>query len=253
MAWLHHAYQWGIDRSLVAENPCRLFVRSSKKGGQRLHERPAPEQVWTDTELTKLSEKLGAHILVPLVALLTGLRQDEQFSLRKDRIDWDRQCAILEDPKAGVSQIVYLNADALAILRYQAAQSGDSPFLYPSPRWPMTKPMSGKAWYALYFKPAAERAGLVIGRQHGKTWHTLRHSFADRLLDLNVHLKDVQGAGRWESMAAMMRYLKKRQDRVKAGVALLESPIALDSLIGTDTKPTLMTRLNKEDDANLLK
>ena len=40
-------------------------------------------------------------------------------------------------------------------------------------------------------------------------------------------------------MAAMTRYLKKRQERVAAGVALLQSPIALDTVLGTDSKPTL--------------
>lgn len=227
------------DRAFTTENPCRLFVRSAKKGGQRFAEKPAPDQVWTDDDLQRLSVELGEHILVPLLALLTGLRQEEQFSIRKDHIEWDRGCLTLDDPKAGVSQVAYLSQDALKLLRHQAAKSGESPFLYPSPRWPMDKPMNGKSWYALYFKPAARRAGLTIGRQHGKTWHTLRHSFADRLLDLKVHIKDVQGAGRWESMAAMTRYLKKRQERVAAGVALLQSPIALDTVLGTDSKPTL--------------
>ena len=239
VSWLHHVYQWAIDRAFTTENPCRLFVRSAKKGGQRFAEKPAPDQVWTDDDLQRLSVELGEHILVPLLALLTGLRQEEQFSIRKDHIEWDRGCLTLDDPKAGVSQVAYLSQDALKLLRHQAAKSGESPFLYPSPRWPMDKPMNGKSWYALYFKPAARRAGLTIGRQHGKTWHTLRHSFADRLLDLKVHIKDVQGAGRWESMAAMTRYLKKRQERVAAGVALLQSPIALDTVLGTDSKPTL--------------
>lgn len=235
VAWLHHLYNWSIDREICQTNPCRLFVRSHKKGGQKFAEAPAPDHVWSDDDLRLLVRELGEHILVPLFALLSGLRQREQFELRKDRIDWQRGCAYLDDPKAGTSQVVYFNADALRILRYQASKSGASPFVYPSPRWPMDQPMSGKSWYALYFKPAATRAGLVIGRAKGKTWHTLRHSFADRLLDLKVHIKDVQGAGRWESMQAMTRYLKKRQERVAAGVALLQSPIPLDTLIGTDT------------------
>jgi len=40
-------------------------------------------------------------------------------------------------------------------------------------------------------------------------------------------------------MAAMTRYLEKPQDHVAAGVALLKSPIALKTLIGTSSKPTL--------------
>ena len=246
VAWLHHVYRWGIDRELVTVNPCRLFVTSPKKGGAKLPEPPPPEQTWTDTELDALSEELGAQILVPLLALLTGLRRGEQFSLQKDRLNLEKGFGYLDDPKAGEPQIVYFNDDAIKILRYLIAQSGESPFVLPSPRWPMRRHRNAQSWYADVFTPAAIRAGLTIGRKHGKTWHTLRHSYANRLLDLKVHIKDVQDAGRWESWQAMMRYLKTRKDRVHAAVQLLKSPIDLADFIGTATKSTL-TRKRKSE------
>ena len=239
VAWLHHVYRWGKDRELLTTNPCRLFVTSQKKGGAKLPEPRPPEQTWSDDELDQLSDELGEEILVPLLALLTGLRRGEQFDIRKDRLNLDKGFGYLDDPKAGQPQIVYFNDDAITILRYLIARSGESPFVLPSPRWPMQQPRNAQSWYADVFKPAAIRAGLTIGRQHGKTWHTLRHSFADRLLDLKVHIKDVQDAGRWESWQAMMRYLKTRRDRVQAGVQLLKSPIDITHFIGTATKPTL--------------
>jgi integrase len=227
VSWYHHVLQILVDQDSLTRNPCRQFIRSVRKGGQRFVERPAPEQVWSDAELLMLSEELGDQMLYPLFAILTGLRQGEQFRLRKDQLDLQQGFGYLGQTKANEGQPFALNADAIDIARLLMAKAPDSPFLFPSPRWPKTKPMSAKHWYRCTFKPACQRAGIILSRKDGKTWHTLRHSFADRLVEQKVHIHEVQQAGRWNSAQAMGRYLKKRRDRVAAGVALLKSPIPL--------------------------
>ncbi len=227
-AWLHHVYRLEIEVERLVKNPCRVFVRSHIRGGQKLPERPAPDAVWTDADLAKIEQELGREgMLYPLLAILTGLRQDEQFALKKRDIDLRRRIGSLHDPKAGKNQIFHINDDAARIFEYFFAKSGESPFVFPSPRWPMTEHMQGQHWYQMHFKPACRRAGLVLGRKEGKTWHTLRHSFADRLADLAVPILDIQEAGRWSSWQAMRRYVKKSNPRVQAAVQKLKLPAAL--------------------------
>lgn len=235
VGWLHHVYRVEIEAERLAKNPCRLFVRAAVRGGQRLPERPAPDVVWTDEELARLAEELGDGMLYPLLAMLTGLRQEEQFSLRKDAIDLERRIGSLHNPKAGTNQVFHINDDAARILAYLITKSGDSPFLFPSPRWPMTKPMSAQHWYAFTFKPACRHAGIEIDRQKGRTWHTLRHSFADRLSQL-APILDVQEAGRWGSWQSMRRYMKRNNQRASSAVQQLKSPIPLDPFLSRSRK-----------------
>lgn len=231
-AWLHHVYRLEIEVERLAKNPCRVFVRSHIRGGQKLPERPAPDAVWTDADLTKIERELGREgMLYPLLAILTGLRQDEQFALKKRDIDLTQRIGSLHDPKAGKNQIFHINDDAARIFDYFIAKSGESPFVFPSRRWPLTEHMQGQHWYAMHFKPACRRAGIVLGRKEGKTWHTLRHSFADRLANLAVPILDIQEAGRWSSWQAMRRYVKKSNPRVHAAVQQLKISSALAHLL----------------------
>lgn len=243
VAWLHHVFRLEIESERLVRNPCRVFVRSSVKGGQRFPERPAPDVVFTDEQLVALAKELREDILCPILAMLTGLRRDEQFALRKETLDLERRIGHLHDPKAGTNQVFHLNDDAVRIIEHFMRQSGDSPFLFPSRRWPMQRSMSGQHWYASRFKPAAARAGIEIDRRKGRTWHTLRHSFADRLVNLSVPILDVQEAGRWNSWAAMKRYVKKSNHRVQRAVNQLKSPIELDHFLTTETTSNLKDNL----------
>ncbi len=238
-AWYHHVFRLEVEADRLAKNPCRLFVRSSHQGGQRLPERPAPDVVWTDEQLDQLLKELGVDIAYPLLAMLTGLRREEQFSLRKDALDLERRIGWLHDTKSGANQVFHLNDDAVRIIRHFIRRSGDSPFLFPSRRWPHTKPMSGQHWYASVFKPACGRAGIVIDRKVGRTWHTLRHSFGDRLANLGVPVLDIQESGRWSSFQVMRRYLKKNNERVRAAVGKLKSPIKLDHFLYSDLEEAI--------------
>ncbi len=230
-AWLHHVLEQLVNRDELASNPSRVFVRSARKGGQKLVEPSAPEQVWTDEELRRIAKELGEQILFPLLAILTGLRQGEQFALRKDRIDLVRGTGYLDRTKGNEPQEFVINDDARRILAYFLAQSPtESPWVFPHRRW-RGQPMNGKGWYNWVFKPACARAGIVLSRKDGKTWHTLRHSFTDRLVEQGVHLHYIQQAGRWNSQQAMQRYLKRRPEQVRAGVGLLKSPLALEPIL----------------------
>jgi integrase len=65
---------WGVDRGLVAANPC---VR-----GGRLYHGSRAEKIWTDTDEAMFLERAPAHLHLPLLlALWTGQRQGDLLRL----------------------------------------------------------------------------------------------------------------------------------------------------------------------------
>lgn len=61
---------------------------------------------------------------------------------------------------------------------------------------------NGKPYHALRgFREACQRAGLS-----GVTPHTLRHTFATRLVENGVDLRTVQELGGWATLSLIQRY-----------------------------------------------
>jgi len=108
-----------------------------------------------------------------------------------------------------------LSDEAVALLRTR--EGNGSPWVFPHRRNPQ-QPMNGKSWYLHQFKPACARAGIALGRAKGKTWHTLRHTFAARLQEAGVPVGDIKDLGRWKSWKAMDRYLKRGTLRLREAI-----------------------------------
>jgi integrase len=64
----------------------------------------------------------------------------------------------------------------------------------------------------------------MISRKDGKTYHTLRHTFASRLQQKGVPVKDIKDLGRWKSCKAMDRYLKRDTARLRSAIDQLTAP-----------------------------
>ncbi len=96
--------------------------------------------------------------------LLTGCRKSEIVRLRKQEVSGD--CLHLVDSKTG-PRTVYLNAEARAII--DRRMSGNSAFLFPSPRDP-ERPLGGELalWYTIRKEAGIEDVRL----------HDLRHTYA---------------------------------------------------------------------------
>jgi len=128
------------------------------------------------------------------LAILTGMRQAEQFTLRWEHIDFDRGLITLPATKAGGVQYVKLNGEAKLILREldttaakaQAVAEAEaiagkrktspirSLWVFPSEN-PETH-VDPRNFYRRVYLPKVKETGL-----DGVTWHTLRHTFASRL------------------------------------------------------------------------
>lgn len=112
--------------------------------------------------------------LVIRLALVTGLRSGEQFSLRWEQIDWRTQTITLPKTKSGQPQYRLLSREAVDILANLKRRAHASPWVFPS-RTGATH-LIAKNFYHRQFLPAITKAKLPH-----LTWHHLRHTFASRL------------------------------------------------------------------------
>jgi integrase len=125
------------------------------------------------------------------VGIHTGLRiQAEALTLKWASVDLRRASLTVEAAyaKNGRTRTVLLNSTVLAVLkRLKETATSESVFPYPS--------------IGTSFRHAARRAKLP-----GVTPHTLRHTFASRLVMAGVDLRTVQELGGWQTLAMVERY-----------------------------------------------
>lgn len=140
------------------------------------------------------------------------MRKGEQFSLTWDQVDLVNKNIHLDKTKNGSSRYVRLNSRALSTfieLKHRHDRLGyaaDGPIFW------IKDP---SAW----FDPATKRAGI-----EGVTWHTLRHTFASRLVMRGVNLKTVQLLMGHKSIVMTARYAHLAARHERAAVELIVPP-----------------------------
>jgi integrase/recombinase XerD len=124
----------------------------------------------TPAELDQLLTATAEHIRPAIIlALETGLRKEELFSLTLSGIDFTRREIRLDHTKSGLPRRVPLSDKAIATIKVLLGQ----------PQRPSTPYLFAKADGSRFvdmkngFVAACKRAGLT-----GFRWHDLRHTFA---------------------------------------------------------------------------
>jgi len=205
MAWLRKVLNLAVRDGKLPSNPVtKLKAFKEPKGRTRF---------LTAEEEEKLMKALGS-VYAPWarLAILTGLRQEEQFTLRWTDVNLKRGLITLPATKAGDVQYVPLSEDAKAILHDLDAKAAvveaeaiahekkrRSEWVFPSEN-PATH-LDPRNFYRRVYLPAVEAAGL-----EDVTWHTLRHTFASRLAMSNHTEGTIATLLRHSSTALVRRY-----------------------------------------------
>jgi integrase len=163
-----------------------------------------------------------ADVLKPavLVALGTGLRRGEQFALEWPAVDFDAETIRVtgETSKSYESRDVPMNPEVKRVLRDWYMQHGrpkQGP-VFPGPRGHLTS--LKKSFYAVLTDAGINRNGAK-GRL---SWHSLRHTFATRLVARGVDVETIRELmGHAQVSTVINRYLHTEEKRKREAVALL--------------------------------
>jgi len=155
-----------VDAELIDSNPV-FRVRKFKPNNRRL-------RVLSDEEEVDLLATLEGNDLIRcivIVALNTGLRRGEIFSLKWSDVDFQRRRLIIRKTKASKERFVPMNATVRELLLSLPRLLTD--YVFPSPKTEGRLTDIKKSF----------RSAVDLAEVENLRFHDLRHTFATRLAD----------------------------------------------------------------------
>jgi len=191
LAFLRHVLNVAVRDGKLNNSPMAQ-VKFLKESPGRLRFLSLDEEV-------RLCEALGPpYESWVRLAILTGMRQMEQFSLRWEHVDLDRGLLTIPHTKAGGTRYVHLNAEGVTILKNMTSWMV-SQWVFPSKN--SGSHVDPRHFYARVFLPTMKRVGLET-----VTWHTLRHTFASRLAMAGATEQEIAACMGHSTTALVRRY-----------------------------------------------
>jgi integrase len=210
LALLKHMFNLAINWDLYAGlNPIRKvkFFQEVTQGFRVLH----PEE---ETRLLKHATPAIQDIII--YALNTGCRIGEIFALRWQNVDFEKELINVFAGKTQKVRVVPINKPVRRILDFWA--------------------LGRKNEYVFYNQKTGERfvdldAGLRLACEkaeiQGVTWHTLRHTFASRLLGRGVDIMTVKELLGHSTVTVTMCYTHSNLGSKPLAVRKLEGPATI--------------------------
>jgi integrase len=187
------AFTLALKDGKVEKNPARL-VTSRKENNWRIrYLLPAEEQ----RLIKAIMEHAPAQLPAFQIALHTGMRQGEQFSLTWDNVDFARKTIRLDETKNGHMREVPLNSVALAILKDLHKVRPDDGPVFRSSRRKAQGIRDPKKWWL---------HALAVAKVKNFRWHDLRHTFCSRLVQAGVDIRTVAELAGHRNISITMRY-----------------------------------------------
>jgi integrase len=153
---------------------------------------------------------------IAVFALNTGLRIGEILSLTWKSVDLENNLLSVFAHKTNKIRTVPINTDARRVLEYWAlGRKGEFVFYNHETGKPF---VDLKAGFAL----ACRKSGI-----EGVTWHTLRHTFASRLVTRGVDIVTVQQLLGHSTVTVTMRYTHTNLDAKRNATQKLEGLVTI--------------------------
>ena len=134
------------------------------------------------------------------IAILTGLKQSEQFSLRWRDVDLDRMALLLPQSSTGSVVSLQLAPAMLLVLRELKRVHPASIWVFPDLRAP-ARPANIHAFYVGRFESAIRRAGIPRC-----AWRDLRHTCGARLAQEGVSVREITAVMRQREVRMAYTY-----------------------------------------------
>ena len=215
-------FRVGIDNERIDRNPAAQIHRKTENNGRN---RFLSDKEEADLRRT-IQKRCPDQVATLDVALHTGVRASEQFTLKWSQVDFDRKILTLPKTKNGNIRHIPLNSVATSAFAALHAKRGSRDEVFPSPRKKGSPLVSAKGW----FNPALKDAGIK-----DFTWHCLRHSFASKLVMAGVDLRTIGELLGHKTLAMTMRYAHLAPAHNAAAVDKLVPNLTAKTGTGTDT------------------
>jgi len=197
-------FREGMRAGKVKANPARLIRRTKEPMGRvrflSFEEEARLRKAIAATLPGRIRDEGESAFAQLDVALHTGMRKSEQFTATWDQVDLEHGYIYLSMTKNGSDRFVTLNSAAVEVLkrlkkRHKELGLPSDSTLFHSKRDGLIK--NPRKWFAT----ALDQAKIA-----DVTWHTLRHTFASRLVMGGVDLKTVQELMGHKTIAMTARY-----------------------------------------------
>lgn len=211
-------YRLGIQNGKVKENPARL-VKHRQENNARVRWLSEEEEV----RLRAYLEAACPQFISELdLALHTGMRLGEMYSLTWDGVNLSRKVLTIPRSKNGEMRHVPLNSAAISALEaFKKRGDGTGKVI----RNEKGEALAGSRYW---FEPALKKAKI-----YRFSWHCLRHTFASRLVMRGVDIRTVQELMGHKSISMTVRYSHLAPKHTLAAVELLAGG---STAAPTDTK-----------------
>lgn len=211
--WLHQVFAHPINRQT---GPIKNPVDELKKYAEP---EPPPTIISPEQEhqlLAILERETPGSSGWARLAATTGLRQLELFHRRKTDVDLTHRTITVPRAKSlKKPKRVAFPDEALPILRRLLATPGPWLIHQQAPyQVDCDRPFPVRQWYKTHFRRAIRVAGLP----KEITWHTLRHTWASRMLEVGASTRIVQVAAGWSSSKMVERYAKVLESTIHQAV-----------------------------------
>ena len=215
IALTRQVFNFAIRNELFAgDNPAARFDELKKEDNRRM-------KFLSDEELNNLLEELKKRsysvYLMALISADCGLRAGEIFKLTWADVSLEEKMLFLRDTKNGKNRFAYMT-NRVAEKFSKLTQGEGNEFVFQSKA-------GGKIYHvSRTFERAVKALGLndgITDRRQKVVFHSLRHTFASRLVQKRVSLYEVKELLGHSDIAMTQRYSHLANETLRQAVARL--------------------------------
>lgn len=211
-ALINFAVKQGWTGGIKLPNKKRVRTRMrflSYEEEARLLEAINPKQYKGKCEKNDIAHQANADLVVSL--LHTGARYSEIAHMTWDQVDLEKRTVYIRRKKGGTDTVLAMSEKLYEVMARRKA-TVDSPYVFPS------KIVTGNSYK--WLEPALKAA--KISDEGGRvTIHTLRHTYASRMLQAGLSIVEVQQLLGHRNLASTAVYLHTQQSIVAGRAAEL--------------------------------
>jgi integrase len=214
LALLSSIFRQAMRDKKAAENPCRDV--ESLQGEKHRQRYLLPDE---ETRLLPVLIGDRAHLLpMVILAINTGLREMELFTLKSEQIDFNRGAILVTETKSGTDRWVPMNSTAESLLRdlCDDARRRGYRYVFTNKRTKSHYTTIKTAW-----KFACDLVGIS-----GLNFHDLRHTFGTRAADGGAALGDLQKVMGHAQITTTMQYVHATEPGKRRAVNAVQGPLA---------------------------